>query len=273
MKYTLSLPDERDGEIHLDSHVSPMPAPHWHDELEFNLVTRGTAAYLLGDRRYDLRLGTLVWLFPAQEHILLDRSPDHERWLGIFKPELLRRVCTTPETQILSDVNPPGRFCNRLPAQDAASLEALMRDLVDHRDDIACYNAGLGYCLLSAWAAGRRAGDSSAGSDVHPAVERAARLLRGRDAPESLPELAAQVGLSAPRLSALFRRQTGVSLVEFRNTQRLERFLRLYGRGRLAVLEAALEAGFGSYPQFHRVFTRRMGCSPVEYRRRQEEGY
>lgn len=34
------------------------------------------------------------------------------------------------------------------------------------------------------------------------------------------------------------------------------------------MLEAALAAGFGSYPQFHRVFKRVVGCSPVDYRRR-----
>jgi AraC-like DNA-binding protein len=34
------------------------------------------------------------------------------------------------------------------------------------------------------------------------------------------------------------------------------------------MLDAALEAGFGSYPQFHRVFKRVIGCSPGSYRRR-----
>jgi AraC-like DNA-binding protein len=33
------------------------------------------------------------------------------------------------------------------------------------------------------------------------------------------------------------------------------------------MLDAALEAGFGSYPQFHRIFKRVMGRSPGKYRR------
>ena len=64
--------------------------------MEINLVTQGTAAYLLGDRRYELRRHTLVWLFPDQEHVLLDQSPDHAMWIGVFKPGLLRHACTTP---------------------------------------------------------------------------------------------------------------------------------------------------------------------------------
>ena len=69
------------------------------------------------------------------------------------------------------------------------------------------------------------------------------------------------------RLSRLFHRQTGVALVAFRSRQRVQRFLRLYGPGRaVSVSEAALDAGFGSYPQFYRVFKDQMGCSPTEHR-------
>ncbi|MBV9851547.1 MAG: helix-turn-helix transcriptional regulator [Armatimonadetes bacterium] len=270
-KDDLGLPAAHDGLVWHYAFAGLRHLPHHHDELEINLVTQGKAAYLLGDRRYDLRRNTLVWLFPAQEHVLLDQSPDHGMWIGVFTPSLLHRVCTTPETRALCEADPAGWYCKPLPEEDARQLEALLREIAEAREDTARHNAGLGYAVLSAWAAYGRAGDAPGGADVHPAVECAVRLLRGADAPETLAALALRVGLSASRLSRLFRQQTGVSLADFRNAQRLERFLRLWGRGRrLSVLEAALEAGFGSYPQFHRVFTRRMGCSPAEYRRRQE---
>jgi AraC-like DNA-binding protein len=49
----------------------------------------------------------------------------------------------------------------------------------------------------------------------------------------------------------------------------LERFLEIYGRGRrVGALEAALEAGFGSYSQFYRVFRQTIGENPNEYRRK-----
>jgi AraC-like DNA-binding protein len=53
----------------------------------------------------------------------------------------------------------------------------------------------------------------------------------------------------------------------FRNQQRLQRFLRLYGTGRrTTALAAALEAGFGSYAQFYRVFRQQAGRSPSALR-------
>src|SRR5580704_19475243 len=66
---------------------------HRHEELELNLVTAGTAKYLVGERRYDLARGTLIWLFPEQDHMLLDESADYTMWIVVIRPALLRRVC------------------------------------------------------------------------------------------------------------------------------------------------------------------------------------
>ena len=107
------------------------------------------------------------------------------------------------------------------------------------------------------------------GRNVHPAVEKAATLIRDEVEPWTLDRLARQVDLSPSRLSYLFKSQTGASLVHFRQRQQIERFLRLYGEGKSrTLLSAALDAGFGSYPQFHRVFKNYMRVSPREYRRR-----
>ncbi len=103
---------------------------------------------------------------------------------------------------------------------------------------------------------------------MHPAVERAARILRDEPGRDDLRQLARRAGLSSPKLSRVFKEQIGLSISQFRNRRRLERFLKLYGRGRrVGAMEAALEAGFGSYAQFYRVFKRAMGGYLNEYRR------
>jgi AraC-like DNA-binding protein len=75
--------------------------------------------------------------------------------------------------------------------------------------------------------------------------------------------------LSPARLSRQFKIQVGLGIAEYRSRARLERFLELYREGRpITALAAALEAGFQSYAQFHRVFRRLMGQSPAEFRRK-----
>ena len=109
--------------------------------------------------------------------------------------------------------------------------------------------------------------DVVAGVDLHPAVETVARLLRADPDAGDLAALARVAGLSDSHLSRIFKAQTGVSISRFRNQQRLQRFLLLYGRGRrTTALAAALEAGFGSYAQFHRVFREQTGRSPSALR-------
>jgi transcriptional regulator GlxA family with amidase domain len=92
---------------------------------------------------------------------------------------------------------------------------------------------------------------------------RETRALRGKIPPPSLPELAALTRTSEAHLSKIFSTQVGVSITEFRNRVRLQRFFELYGDGRrITLLAAALDAGFGSYAQFHRVFREHMGHAP-----------
>ncbi len=272
MRQQLHLPPQWDGNLWHYRNQGRTHALHHHAELEFNLVTEGAGVYLLANRKYQIRRGDVLWLFPAQEHVLVEQTLDFEMWIGVFKPGLVQRIATDADTRILRQANPAGEYCRRLPREGLAQLEELFSEIAGTQGQTGLFNAGLSYALLKAWQHFAHAADVPV-HDVHPAVEKAARLIRDQATALGLDELARRAGLSPARLSRLFKQQTGVALVDFRNRQRIERFLQLYGTGqRLTMLDAALEAGFGSYPQFHRVFKRVLGCSPVNYRRRQVPG-
>ena len=245
------------------------PRAHRHAELEVNLVVRGTASYLLGDRRYALTPGTLTWLFPGQDHVLVDESSDHELWWAVFRPALVAQIATTRETRPLLEENPVGQFSRRLDSGRVRRLGSLFREVQDAEtvlDDVLV-NTGLAYLLSFAWRAFLDSDDIVEGIDLHPAVETVAHVLRADPDAGDLATLARAARLSSSHLSRIFKEQTGVSISQFRNQQRLQRFLRLYGRGRrTTALAAALEAGFGSYAQFYRVFREQTGRSPSALR-------
>jgi len=244
-----------------------MAAPHRHRSVEFNLVLHGTAAYLLAGRRYRLRPGSLVWLFPGQEHILVDRSPHYRDWIGLFDAAALRPACTTPRTRTLLQADPPGHFARCLDGAAAARLEALFGHVARAGDPDTAV-AGLRHAILAAWEAFHAAPQEPAAPAVHPAVAGAARLLRDGVADDSNAALAAAVGLGPHHLSRLFRQQMGVGLARFRNEHRLRRFLELHASGaHPTLLDAALAAGFGSYPQFYRVVRELTGRRPADLTR------
>lgn len=266
MRQRLHLPHEFDGRIWQYGNPASANRRHHHAELELNLVTRGHGVYLLGSRRYEIRRGDLLWLFPAQDHVLIEQSTDFRMWIGVFRHRAIRRLATDTAARPLLQQKWEGDACRRLSQEARRHLEDMLAALSAEGNQPGLYNAGLGYALLQAW----RSFDSASRvpvRDLHPAVERASRMIRDGAGAESLAALSRRAGLSSGRLSRLFREQTGYTMVDFRNRQRLERFFDVYGSGqRRTVLDAALEAGFGSYPQFHRVFKKVMGYSPGRYR-------
>ena len=80
-------------------------------------------------------------------------------------------------------------------------------------------------------------------------------------------EMADRLDVSPGRLARVFKAEMGMSLVEYRNRLRLDRFTTLLDAGRRGLLEAALAAGFGSYAQFHRVFRAFRHATPRDYLR------
>jgi AraC-like DNA-binding protein len=91
------------------------------------------------------------------------------------------------------------------------------------------------------------------------------RILRALD--DELPitgeRLARELNVSAGYLARSFKREMAISLVDYRNRVRLGRFFEtLQRKGGGSLVDAALEAGFGSYAQFHRVYRKFQGGSP-----------
>jgi AraC-like DNA-binding protein len=117
--------------------------------------------------------------------------------------------------------------------------------------------------LLKRGSAGRK-GALSLESKRSPLVEQVLETLH-RDPLVSGQELARQLSVSPGHVARSFKSEVGISLVEYRNRLRIERFFGRVEEGGRNLFDAAAEAGFGSYAQFHRVFRRMLGTTPREY--------
>ncbi|MCA0754787.1 helix-turn-helix domain-containing protein [Paenibacillus sp. N4] len=101
---------------------------------------------------------------------------------------------------------------------------------------------------------------------LDPRIEHALQYL-SRHMSDSIriEDLAKAVGLSASRLSHLFKQETGESVVEHLNRLRLRQAaLLMVHMGRNAS-EAALDVGFNNYNHFAALFRDMFGCSPRSY--------
>jgi AraC-like DNA-binding protein len=237
---------------------------HYHAEVEVNVVLEGSARCIVGNRTYPLTPGTLIWMPSRRRHLLFDKSPDLRMWIAIALPgplgirELSRSAPSADE--------PP--LCKRVSLRTLTHISSLMREIAATPEPAGLFNAGLVYALWKTWDAHRREARAPENSALHSAVQKAIALMQKDPDGLPIPELARRAGLSPSRFTEVFNRDTGMTPVEFRNRQRIEKFLRLRcGRNPPTMLAAAYLSGFGSYPQFFRTFSRIMSCSPAHYRR------
>lgn len=251
MRQTLSIPEGNEGLCFLHcAGLRERRYAHSHDEQEINLAFSGRGQYLIDGRPVLIIPGTLLWLSPEQAHLLSEESPDFMMWVAVIRSN--------------SPVDIPSGRCTRLVLDESGFLETLCRKLSDAQN-ADLFNAGLLFLFRQA---GRLLTDAEQASleAFHPAVTLAARQMKHTEGSQDIAAIARHAGMSRSQLSRLFKKQTGFTLVEYRQKMQLERFLFLYGTGtKLNLMETALEAGFGSYAQFYRVFKQRFSRGPREY--------
>ncbi|WP_043367352.1 GlxA family transcriptional regulator [Belnapia sp. F-4-1] len=85
----------------------------------------------------------------------------------------------------------------------------------------------------------------------------------------TVERLAARTGMSPRHFARLFRAETGLTPAAYVENVRIEAVRRLLESGNIAVKQIAGACGFRDADTLRRAFVRRVGTTPVEYRRRQ----
>lgn len=223
---------------------------HFHAEPELNLVVRGSAVFGVGQKTVTLSAGEVVAFPSAQDHVLLDASPDLYLYaLGLdasYSAEVLANESSHP-------------FHVRFAEHELHPIVNGVADIVEG-SNVAQRGAELWQRIH--WLA-RRATPRSAQA-THVLTRRALPLL-GDDSDLPLTRLAERLRAQPAEVSRHFHRDMGITLVRYRMRLKLLHFIRLMDSRRWELMAAATNAGFGSYSQCHRTFQAELNCSPRDF--------
>lgn len=266
-------PREAQGGLWYSTPASTRFGRHYHRELELNLLVAGEACYWFPHGELRVVAPAALWIPPLVEHELLEASPELSMWVYSFRaPGTEERAgrSRAPLCQAASGLDAAWPELSHGPRVTGLSPAVLARVCERSREGLlrpglTRFNELLAEIFGAAWSA-QQPLELRERQACHPAVRRAARLLRDPAASGSMAELARATSLSRERLSRVFAQCLGIGLVQYRNHHRVQQFIHDYGHGSASsMLRAALDVGFGSYVQFHRAFKQVVGHPPAQH--------
>ncbi|MFB2962467.1 arabinose operon transcriptional regulator AraC [Aeromonas jandaei] len=231
-----------------------------------NLTIRGKGQIFQGDQAFTVEPGDLLLFPPAAVHHY-GRVPDAQAWYH-------RWVYFRPRAYWADWLKWPQvtERVGRLQLADAGLLsefDTLFLDIEETHKQLRPMSEQLAMNLLELLLI--RCYEASS-LNAYPAIDhrvhQACQILSESLCAEiSVEALAEQVFLSPSRLAHLFREQVGVSIVRWREDQRIMRAKLLLQTTPMSVATIGQQVGYDDQLYFSRVFRKRVGVSPSEYRK------
>ncbi len=257
---------------------SPMARPHRHNEIELNLIERGSMTSLLGGERVTAVAGTLSLFWGAMPHQLIACAAGTRcHWLTVPLAWFLqwrlpgqltyavlhgKLVVDTDVGRHQLDLAQFGLWTKEHRTKSPESRRILLLEAEARLRRVA---ASMSIAKSAAKSPGGK-GAAKCG-DGSSAVDRLAREIANRYTdPVGVVEIACAAGLHPKYATTLFRRAVGMGLLEYLVQHRLSHAQLMLATTEAGVLQVAMESGFGSLSRFHAVFTKACRCSPARYR-------
>jgi AraC-like DNA-binding protein len=250
-----------------------MPRPDKHNEIELNLLKRGSLTYLLGGHRITIKADRLAVFWAAIPHQIVGAE-------GV-EPYF---VVTLPLSEFLAAGLPVEVVSRVLQGELVVDSVEDPCDALKFRQWEAELNgrepSGHQAARLEVQARLLRlARTSSSTPEVRPPdplLSRADRIAcyiaRNYQRRLTVRSIADASGLHPNYAMNLFRRAFGTTMTHFITQHRISHAQRLLVTSGDSVLQVALAAGFQSLSRFNEAFKAACGCSPREYRKSHRGG-
>lgn len=237
---------------------------HWHDSYEIEFLISGTADEIINDCVYKAESGDIFLLTPNDLHEL--RNINGAVCCNMMFPE------SFISDELLIQLEERSLFTNvfaRLEKRELEKVKTLISIIEDELDSNDTnrkvvvkniINVILSFLI-------RYGFKENTSGKKYVSVRRAVKYIKSNFKKQiTLNDVANAVGLETKYFSVLFKKSIGVSYKDFLNETRLKYALQCISQSDVSITEICYSCGYGSVSNFNRMFKRKYGMSPNEYR-------
>jgi AraC-like DNA-binding protein/quercetin dioxygenase-like cupin family protein len=258
---------------------------HTHDFVELVYVLEGNAMHEMSGITYELRSGDVFVIEPNIYHSykgadrseaivfnVLFRLDLLQRELHLLKeiPSFLDFFYIAPFLRKTATFYPHLTVAGRYKLQFEAHLNSLLREMQD-RDSayrlviktrfIECLVHLSRYYLVHDQPQAYSLTDEQWIQSIVSLVE------HHYNQPFTLEQLSKLCGMSVPSFTVKFKTVTKKTFVEFKHDIQIREACRMIAESNRKILDIAQEAGFEDLSFFYKVFRKKMGMTPTQYRK------
>lgn len=250
---------------------------HWHEEFEITLVRKGSCTYQIGLTPYPISEGDFLLLPPGTLHGTLER-PDNEFITDSFVFRLDMLMSQLPDSCTARYLSPLSDGRTRFPVclprfSDAAGLltgpfRQICRILLEKPP---CYElevkSGLLHLFFLLYSHVPFEQQPPENIQITEKLKCVLQFIHDHyQQTVTVKELAALCHFSEYHFMRFFKRHMNMTCIEYLNQYRLEMAARKLLQTELPITDIALETGYNNISYFNRIFRKKFGITPKEYR-------
>jgi AraC-like DNA-binding protein len=256
-----------------------MPRPDRHNEIELNLLEKGSLTYLIGGRKVRVPAGLLAMFWAAIPHQIVEMEGT-AKYFVVTIPLAWFLQCKVPEDLVQPVLRGSVMFDQGTDDNDPARFTLWLHDLTAdpkswQRPVFLEMEARLWRLARSmppepkrgAAKTPRHAHEDFVLDHLTKVEQMAAFIARHYTEPLSVDDVGKHVSLHPNHAMAVFKRAFGTTLIQYLTEHRISHAQRLLAATGDKILSIALASGFGSVGRFNAAFKETCGCSPREFRR------
>jgi AraC family transcriptional regulator of arabinose operon len=239
--------------------------PHGMKGYIINITSQGQGTVFSGDHAFDVGPGDLL-LFPPSATHYYHRKQDNVCWFHrwvYFRPRAFWHDWLSWHVQ-----NHGVYFTRGLDAETVAQLERLFIDIEYTAKSDGPYRSDLSVNLLEQLLIRcKRLQPDVVSKPIDPRIVEAMNYMtQNLNQDFSIDAVASHICLSPSRLGHLFRDEMSMTITQWRDDQRISRAKQLLVTSNYSINHIGRIVGYTDPLYFSRVFKRKAGVSPKQYR-------